>query len=471
MTRRCGPRWPRPWTGLGGLDVLVNNAGIGAAGGVADSTDEDWLAVLNVNADTGTARVSRAAWPYLCASGHAAVVNTSSVAATTGLPQRAVYSASKGAVSALTRAMAADGLAEGIRQNAVNPGTADTPWVARLLAAAADPAAERAALAARQPHGLWVTADEVAQVVVYLASPRAALHHRRRVRGGRRPVPPAPAAPVMTGPAPGGPDGDHPLLPQRRVRQTPAHGQPGGVRRGLGLGNLGPGRPATPRPPRRCRRRGPVHLVLLDTAPHYGLGLSEARLGAALRSRPRSGLRPVRPRSAGCWKTTRRRPGRTWRRAGSRCRTGCAAGSTIPPAGVRRSLEDSLDPARPGPGGHRLRARPRRLPGRGDLRGHPGTGPDARGGHHQRGRGGHEPVAGAAAHGPGDRSRRGHAGLPVDAAGPLRRSRCWTSARPGVCPWSPPRRSTPACWPSPGRRTDAHFNYGPAGAGAAGPGP
>jgi 2-keto-3-deoxy-L-fuconate dehydrogenase len=157
---------------LGGLDLLVNNAGIGAQGGVAESTDEDWLRVLNVNV-IGTARVSRAAWPYLRASAHAAVVNTSSVAATTGLPQRAVYSASKGAVSALTRAMAADGLAEGIRVNAVNPGTADTPWIARLLDAADDPAAERSALAARQPHGRLVTADEVAQVVAYLASPRA----------------------------------------------------------------------------------------------------------------------------------------------------------------------------------------------------------------------------------------------------------------------------------------------------------
>lgn len=157
---------------LGGLDVLVNNAGIGTQGGVADSTDEDWLRVLNVNV-IGTARVSRAAWPHLRESAHAAVVNISSVAATTGLPQRAVYSASKGAVSALTRAMATDGLIEGIRVNAVDPGTADTPWVARLLDAAGDPAAERVALAARQPHGRLVTADEVAELVLYLASPRA----------------------------------------------------------------------------------------------------------------------------------------------------------------------------------------------------------------------------------------------------------------------------------------------------------
>ncbi|HTT50925.1 MAG TPA: SDR family oxidoreductase [Streptosporangiaceae bacterium] len=157
---------------LGGLDVLVNNAGIGTRGDVAQSTDGEWRQILDVNV-IGTARVSRAAWPYLRESAHAAVVNTSSVAATTGLPQRAVYSASKGAVSALTRAMAADGLAEGIRVNAVNPGTADTPWVVRLLDAASDPDAERAALAARQPHGRLVTADEVAQVAVYLASPRA----------------------------------------------------------------------------------------------------------------------------------------------------------------------------------------------------------------------------------------------------------------------------------------------------------
>ena len=103
----------------------------------------------------------------------AAVVNTASIAATAGLPQRAVYSASKGAVAALTRAMAADGMADGIRVNAVDPGTADTPWVGRLLDSADDPAAERAALEARQPHGRLVSAEEVAHAVLYLASPRA----------------------------------------------------------------------------------------------------------------------------------------------------------------------------------------------------------------------------------------------------------------------------------------------------------
>lgn len=157
---------------LGGLDLLVNNAGIGAQGSVEQSTDDEWHRVLDVNV-VGTARVSRAAWPHLRRSGHAAVVNTASIASTAGLPQRAVYSASKGAISALTRAMAADGMPDGIRVNAVNPGTADTPWVGRLLDSAPDPVAERAALEARQPHGRLVAADEIAQAVVYLASPRA----------------------------------------------------------------------------------------------------------------------------------------------------------------------------------------------------------------------------------------------------------------------------------------------------------
>jgi 2-keto-3-deoxy-L-fuconate dehydrogenase len=157
---------------FGGLDCVVNNAGIGAQGTVEDSADDEWLRVLDVNV-VGTARVSRAAWAHLAASDRAAIVNMASIAATAGLPQRAVYSASKGGVLALTRAMAADGIAEGIRVNAVSPGTADTPWVARLLDTAADPQAERRALEARQPHGRLVSAAEVAGAVLYLASPRS----------------------------------------------------------------------------------------------------------------------------------------------------------------------------------------------------------------------------------------------------------------------------------------------------------
>jgi NAD(P)-dependent dehydrogenase (short-subunit alcohol dehydrogenase family) len=156
----------------GRLDVLVNNAGIGAQGTVADNPDDEWLRVFDVNL-MGVVRTTRAALPALRRSPAAAVVNTASIVATAGLPQRALYSASKGAVLALTRAMAADHLPEGIRVNCVNPGTADTPWIGRLLAAADDPEAERAALEARQPHGRLVSAEEVAGAVAYLASPRS----------------------------------------------------------------------------------------------------------------------------------------------------------------------------------------------------------------------------------------------------------------------------------------------------------
>ena len=153
-----------------GLDVLVNNAGIGAQGTVADNDDSEWLRVFQVNV-FGMVRVTRAALPALRRSEHAAVVNTCSVAGSVGLPKRALYSATKGAVAALTRAMAADHLHEGIRVNCVSPGTADTPWVSRLLSQAADPEAERAALVARQPHGRLVSAEEVAAAVCYLAGP------------------------------------------------------------------------------------------------------------------------------------------------------------------------------------------------------------------------------------------------------------------------------------------------------------
>ncbi|MEU6824251.1 SDR family oxidoreductase [Streptomyces atriruber] len=155
---------------LGGLDVLVNNAGIGAQGTVEDNDDAQWHTVLDVNV-LGIVRTTRAALPHLRLSTAAAIVNTCSIAATAGLPQRALYSASKGAVLSLTLAMAADHVREGVRVNCVNPGTADTPWIARLLDAAPDPAAERAALEARQPTGRLVSADEVAGAIAYLASP------------------------------------------------------------------------------------------------------------------------------------------------------------------------------------------------------------------------------------------------------------------------------------------------------------
>lgn len=157
---------------FGALDVLVNNAGIGATGTVEDNSYEEWRHVLDVNL-LGIVRATRAALPYLRRSSVAAIVNTCSIAAVAGLPRRALYSATKGAVLGLTLAMAADHVAEGIRVNCVVPGTADTPWVRRLLDATPDPEGELAALRARQPTGRLVGADEVAAAIAYLASPLA----------------------------------------------------------------------------------------------------------------------------------------------------------------------------------------------------------------------------------------------------------------------------------------------------------
>src|SRR6266540_4066008 len=128
---------------MGGIDIVVNNAGIGAQGSIEANSDEEWHRVLDVNV-IGMVRTARAALPYLRRSAHAAIVNTCSIAAHAGLPQRALYSASKGAVQALTLAMAA-----------------------------ADPEAELAALKARQPSGRLVSAEEVAAAIAYLASPLA----------------------------------------------------------------------------------------------------------------------------------------------------------------------------------------------------------------------------------------------------------------------------------------------------------
>lgn len=157
---------------FGRLDILVNNAGIGARGTVEENSDDEWRRVLDVNV-LGIVRMTRAALPHLRRSPAPAIVNTCSVAATRGIQNRAVYSATKGAVQSLTLAMAADHLQERIRINCVNPGTADTPWVQRLLDAAPDPVAQRRALEARQPIGRLITADEIAAAITFLAGPRA----------------------------------------------------------------------------------------------------------------------------------------------------------------------------------------------------------------------------------------------------------------------------------------------------------
>lgn len=155
---------------LGGLDILINSAGISSIGTVEETPDEEWARVLDVNV-TGTARACAAALPWLRKSDSAAIVNICSIAALNGLPRRALYAASKGAVLSLTFAMATDHVREGVRVNCVSPGTVWTPFVDRFLKTFEDPHAEKAALDARQATGRMVTTQEVASAVLYLASP------------------------------------------------------------------------------------------------------------------------------------------------------------------------------------------------------------------------------------------------------------------------------------------------------------
>lgn len=155
---------------FGGIDILVNNAGVSSIGRVDEIPDGEWARVLDINV-TGMARATASALPFLRASNCASIVNVCSIGALNGLPQRALYNASKGAVLALTFAMATDYVSEGIRVNAVSPGTVSTPFVENYLRQFDDPAGERAALSARQATGRMVTPEEVAGGIMYLASP------------------------------------------------------------------------------------------------------------------------------------------------------------------------------------------------------------------------------------------------------------------------------------------------------------
>lgn len=157
----------------GAIDVLANVAGIGSTQTVVDTPPEVWEAVFAVNV-TGVYHTCRAVLPGMVARGSGAIVNAASVAGLIGLRERAAYCASKGAVIALTKAMAIDHVGDGVRVNCVCPGTVDTPWVGSLLDAAPDPVATRAALVARQPMGRLGRAEEIAKAIAYLASDDAA---------------------------------------------------------------------------------------------------------------------------------------------------------------------------------------------------------------------------------------------------------------------------------------------------------
>jgi NAD(P)-dependent dehydrogenase (short-subunit alcohol dehydrogenase family) len=156
-----------------GLDVMVNNAGIGVAGHVTDTSEEDYERVMDVCL-RGTFFGMRYAIPAIRDSGGGSVVNLSSVAALVGISDRAVYSAAKGAILAITRAAAIDHVEEGVRVNCIAPGTVDTPWIGRITAGYDDPEEARENMQARQPHGRFVTPGEIAAMAAYLASDESA---------------------------------------------------------------------------------------------------------------------------------------------------------------------------------------------------------------------------------------------------------------------------------------------------------
>ncbi len=156
-----------------GLDVMVNNAGIGVAGTSTDTSERDYERVMDVCLK-GTFFGMKHAIPAIRDSGGGSVINMSSVAALVGIPDRAVYSAAKGAILAITRAAAIDHVEEGVRVNCIAPGTVDTPWIGRITAGYDDPEEARANMQARQPHGRFVTPEEIAAMAAYLASDESA---------------------------------------------------------------------------------------------------------------------------------------------------------------------------------------------------------------------------------------------------------------------------------------------------------
>lgn len=155
------------------IDTLFNNAGIGSTASVLDCEPEEWDRVFGVNV-RGTYLMSKLLLPGMLDRAHGIIVNTASAAGLIGLPDRAAYCASKGAVIALTKQIAVQWAGAGIRCNSICPGTVDSPWVGRLMDEADDPAERRRQLTARQPMGRLGQPGEIAEAAIYLASDAAA---------------------------------------------------------------------------------------------------------------------------------------------------------------------------------------------------------------------------------------------------------------------------------------------------------
>lgn len=158
---------------FGRIDILVNNAGIGHTGSIVECSEEDWDAVMAVNVK-GVYLCCYFFIPHMLSRGEGNIINIASVLGLGGVPKRAVYSASKGAIIALTRQMAIEYAGDNIRVNSISPGTVNTLWVERLLAEQPDPQAARDNLNARHPLGRLAKPEEVAHAALYLASSEAA---------------------------------------------------------------------------------------------------------------------------------------------------------------------------------------------------------------------------------------------------------------------------------------------------------
>ncbi len=159
---------------LSPLDVLFNCAGFVHNGTILDCTPKDWEFSFNLNVRAMYVAI-RAALPKMLEKGGGSIINMASIASSLkGLPNRFVYGASKAAVVGLTKAVAADFVTRGIRCNAIAPGTVDTPSLADRIGAFADPAEARKAFIARQPMGRLAKAEEIAPLVVFLASDESA---------------------------------------------------------------------------------------------------------------------------------------------------------------------------------------------------------------------------------------------------------------------------------------------------------
>jgi NAD(P)-dependent dehydrogenase (short-subunit alcohol dehydrogenase family) len=154
---------------MGSPELLVNVAGFGIAATVLDTSDQDWNRIITTNL-TGPFLLTRAVLPLMLDNGSGVIVNVASVAGVVGIPARAAYCASKAGLIGLTRAVAADYASQGVRCVAVCPGTVDTEWVERIVAADRDPAATRKRMAARQLDGRMGTPEEVAATIAFVAS-------------------------------------------------------------------------------------------------------------------------------------------------------------------------------------------------------------------------------------------------------------------------------------------------------------